>query len=210
MIREDRPHLLLLHLVQLDYFQHRGGREGAEVKPALLRVDAHLGALRQALAQSGLAERTAIIVTGDHGFQDVQRVLFPNQLLADAGLRECPRAGPAWRATVHIAGGAAAVFVNPPGDAPAALRAEAALRSAGPDRFTIVSRHDLDALGAMPGAAFAIEPAPGFELSGSCSPTASRLEAPTLPIAWACTATCPPGRAWRPDSWRPARGCARG
>ncbi len=93
MIREDRPHLLLLHLVQLDYFQHRGGREGAEVKPALLRVDAHLGALRRALAQAGLEERTAIIVTGDHGFEDVQRVLFPNQLLADAGLRECPRAG---------------------------------------------------------------------------------------------------------------------
>ena len=30
VIRDDRPHLLLLHLVQLDYFQHRGGREGAE------------------------------------------------------------------------------------------------------------------------------------------------------------------------------------
>jgi hypothetical protein len=181
MIREDRPHLLLVHLVQLDYFQHRGGREGAEVKPALLRVDAHLGALRRALAQAGLEERTAIIVTGDHGFEDVQRVLFPNQLLADAGLRECPGAGAAWRATVHIAGGAAAVFVNPAGDLTTALRAETALRSAGSDRLTIVSRHDLDALGAMPGAALAIEPAPGFELSGSCSSTASRLETGTLP-----------------------------
>jgi predicted AlkP superfamily pyrophosphatase or phosphodiesterase len=178
VIRADRPHLLLLHLVQLDYFQHRGGREGTEVKPALLRVDGHLGTLQRALAQAGLAERSAIIVTGDHGFQDVQRVLFPNQLLADAGLRECPRAGAAWRATAHIAGGAAAVFAS---DGPAALRAETALRSAGPDRLTIVSRRDLDALGAMPGAAFAIEPAPGFELSGSCSPTASRLEAPALP-----------------------------
>jgi arylsulfatase A-like enzyme len=44
-----------------------------------------------------------------------------------------------------------------------------------------VSRTDLDALGAMPGAAFAIEPAPGFELSGSCSDGAGRLEAPALP-----------------------------
>ena len=181
LIREDRPHLLLLHLVQLDYFQHRGGREGAEVKPALLRVDAHLGALRRALVQAGLAERAAIIVTGDHGFRDVRRVLFPNQLLADAGLRACPRPGPDWRATAHIAGGAAAVFVSSAGDGPAALLAETALRGAGADRLTIVSRAELDALGAMPGAAFAIEPSPGFELSGSCSAPSGRPEGPTLP-----------------------------
>ena len=180
MIREDRPHLLLLHLVQLDYFQHRGGREGAEIKPALLRVDAHLSALRRALAQAGLAERAILIVTGDHGFRDVKRVLFPNQLLADAGLRACPRAGADWRATAHIAGGAAAVFVSPSGEGAATLRAETALRGAGADRFTIVSRSDLDALGAMPGAAFAIEAAPGFELSGSCSSTARRTESSTL------------------------------
>jgi hypothetical protein len=181
MIREDRPHLLLLHLVQLDYVQHRGGREGPEVRPALLRVDAHLGALRRALAEAGLDERAAIIATGDHGFQDVRRVLFPNQLLADARLRACPRAGEDWRATVHIAGAAGAVFVNPPGDGAAVRQAETALRGAGADRLTVVSRTDLDALGAMPGAAFAIEPAPGFELSGSCSAGAGRLEAPALP-----------------------------
>jgi predicted AlkP superfamily pyrophosphatase or phosphodiesterase len=180
IIREDRPHLLLLHLVQLDYFQHRGGREGPEVKPALLRVDAHVGTLRRALTQAGLAERAAIIVTGDHGFRNVRRVLFPNQLLAGGGLRDCPRAGEDWRATVHIAGGAGAVFVNPPGDAALARQAEAALRTAGADRLTIVSRGELDALGAMPGVAFAIEPASGFELSGSCSATAPRLEAPAL------------------------------
>lgn len=177
VIREDRPNLLLLHLVQLDYSQHQGGREGSEVKPALLRVDTHLGTLRRALAQAGIAERTAIIVTGDHGFQDVQRVLCPNQALADAGLRAGPRPGAARRATVHLAGGANAVFVNPAGDAAAGHLAAAALRAVGSERLAIVSRRDLDTMGAMPGAAFAIEPAPGLKRSGSCSATASRLEA---------------------------------
>jgi len=143
-------------------------------------ADSQVGRLLEALEQRHLLDRTVVIVTGDHGFEDVQRVLFPNQLLAAAGLRECPRAGAGWRATVHIAGGAAAVFVNPAGDLTTALRAETALRSAGSDRLTIVSRHDLDALGAMPGAALAIEPAPGFELSGSCSSTAPRFETGTL------------------------------
>jgi Type I phosphodiesterase / nucleotide pyrophosphatase len=176
MIRDARPHLVLLHLVQLDYFQHRGGREGADVKPALARIDAHLGTLRRALTEAGLAERTAIIVTGDHGFQNVERTLSPNQILADAGLRECPRAGHGWRATAHLAGGAAAVFVNPADDAAIALSAETALRQAASGRLTIVSRRELDALGAMPGAAFAIEAAAGFDLVGACGP----IEAPAL------------------------------
>ncbi len=62
-----------------------------------------------------------------------------------------------------------------------ASRAEAALRSAASGRLTIVSRQDLDTLGAMPGAAFAIEAAPGFALSGSCSRPEARTQAPTLP-----------------------------
>jgi Type I phosphodiesterase / nucleotide pyrophosphatase len=180
IIRDARPHLLLLHLVQLDYFQHRGGRAGAEVKPALARVDAHLKTLRRALEDAGIASRTVIIVTGDHGFQDVESTLFPNQVLAAAGLRDCGRTGTGWGATVHIAGGAAAVFVTPPGDLTTTRLAEAALRGAAAGRLTIVSREELDTMGAMPGAAFAIEAAPGFDLSGSCSRPGAKIEAPAI------------------------------
>lgn len=181
MIRQARPNLLLLHLVQLDYFQHRGGRQGPELPRALARVDAHVGAIRQALSEAGIAERAAIVVTGDHGFQDVDRSVFPNQVLAEAGLRECPQAGPGWRATVHVAGAAGAVFVNPPGDAATTARAEAALRQAAGGRFTVIGRHELDAMGAMPGAALGIEATPGVQLGGSCQRGGSRgrrLEAP--------------------------------
>lgn len=180
IIRHARPHLLMLHLVQLDYFQHRGGRAGADVKPALARVDVHLKTLRRALEEAGIAPRAAIIVTGDHGFQDVEQTLFPNQVLAAAGLRDCPRAGNGWRATVHIAGSSAAVFVTPPGDPATARLAEAAFRNAAASRLTIVSREELDAMGAMPGAAFAIEAAPGFDLSGSCLRPEAKREAPAI------------------------------
>ncbi len=180
IIRDARPHLLMLHLVQLDHFQHRGGRAGAGVKPALARVDTHIGTLRRALEEAGVATRTTIVITGDHGFQDVERTLFPNQILAAAGLRDCPRAGDGWRATVHIAGGAAAVFVAPAGDMTTARQAEAALRGAATGRLTIVSREELDAMGAMPGAAFAIEAAPGFDLSGSCSRFGAKREASAI------------------------------
>ena len=176
IIRDARPHLLMIHLVQLDYFQHRGGPAAAEVKPALVRVDAHLATLRRALEESGLAPRTIMVVTGDHGFQGVERTLYPNEMLAAAGLRGCPRAGDGWRATVHIAGGSAAVFVAPAGDAGTARLAEAALRGAAGKRLIIVSREQLDGLGAMSGAAFAIEAATGFDLSGSCTRSATQRE----------------------------------
>jgi arylsulfatase A-like enzyme len=174
IVREARPHLLLLHLVQTDFYQHRHGREAAEVKWAVARADAHVSSILAALREAGLADRAVVVVTGDHGFQDVRREVFPNHVLARAGLRGCPGPGDAWRATAHVAGGAAAVFVNPRGDADAAKAAEAALRAEAGDRYTIVSRAELDGLAAMEGAAFAVEAAAGYTIGGACGRGLSR------------------------------------
>ena len=168
LIREARPHLLLLHLVQTDVFQHRGGRDGADVKPGLARIDAHVGQLVAALAAAGIADRATLLITGDHGFEDYDRSVSPNAVLVRAGLRACPAAGPDWRATAHVSGAAAGVFVNPPSDAEALRLAEAALRAAAPGRFTVLTRRELDELGAMPGAALGLEAAPRFTIDGSC------------------------------------------
>jgi predicted AlkP superfamily pyrophosphatase or phosphodiesterase len=168
IIRQARPRLLLLHLVQTDHFQHRAGRDGAPVKEALERVDAHVGALRRALAEAGLAGRSALVVTGDHGFEDVTRTVHPNVLLVRAGLRACPGPGDGWRATAHVAGGSAAILVNPPGDGAAAAAAEAALRAGAGKRYTVLTRRELEALGAMPDAALAVEAAPGHSIGGDC------------------------------------------
>jgi predicted AlkP superfamily pyrophosphatase or phosphodiesterase len=168
MIRQARPDLLLLHLVQTDFFQHQFGREGAEVKAAVARVDAHIGAIRRALAEAGPADGWVMIVTGDHGFEDVRRGVHPNVLLARAGLRGCPQPGDNWRATAYIASGSAAILVNPPGDAATAAAAESALRSEAGDAYTIVPRAELDALGALPNAAFAIAAAPGYAMGFGC------------------------------------------
>lgn len=168
ILRGMRPRLLLLHLVQADYFQHQGGLAGPDVKPALARVDAHVAAIMTALREAGLAERTAVIVTGDHGFQDVRAAVQVNEILVRAGLRGCPDVGEGWGATVHVSGGGGAVLVNPASRAEAAARAEEALRREARDRYTIVSRPQLDQLGAMPGAAFGLEAAPGWTLGGFC------------------------------------------
>ena len=173
MIRSSRPHLLLLHLIQMDFFQHRGGRDGPDVRPALARIQAHLATLRAALGDAGIADQTVIIVTGDHGFQDFDRRVLPNAVLARGGLRGCPKAGERWRATIHVAGGAAAVFVNPSGSVDALAQAETVLRREARGRYQILTRRQLDELGAMTGAALGIEAAPGYTIGGAC---ARRLE----------------------------------
>ena len=167
IIREARPHLLLVHVVETDVAQHRAGREGPDVKPAVARIDRHLATLRQAIASAGIAERTTIVVTGDHGFQDVRDYVYPNRVLADAGLRGCPRPG-SWRASAHVGGGSAAVFVNPPDDTATIRRAEETLRREARDRYVVLTRAELDAMGAMTGAALALEASPGWAIGSSC------------------------------------------
>jgi predicted AlkP superfamily pyrophosphatase or phosphodiesterase len=167
IIKAARPNLVLLHLVEADLVQHQGGRDAAGVKPAVARLDRHLATLRQAVAAAGIAGRTTIIVTGDHGFQDVTDYVYPNHILTRAGLRACPRAA-GWKATVHVGGGSGAVFVDPPGDAATITRVAVALRRAAADRYTVLTRSELDALGAMPDAALALEAAPGWALGTSC------------------------------------------
>jgi predicted AlkP superfamily pyrophosphatase or phosphodiesterase len=166
IIGRDRPHLLLLHLVEADYVQHQHGRDHPTVKAAVARLDAHLGMLVRALREAGIEERSAVIVTGDHGFQDLERLVYPNVLLVQAGLRSCPGPGEGWRSTAHIAGGAAGIFVS---DAGALALTESVLRAAGERRYRVLTRADLDALDAMPGAALALEAAPGHAFGGECS-----------------------------------------
>jgi len=165
ILRGMRPNLLLLHLVQLDYYQHRGGTNGAEVRPALARIDAHVAAVVAAMREAGIAGETAVIVTGDHGFQDVERTVQVNAILARDGLGGCRTANAEWRATAHVTGGSAAIFVKSATDAAAA---EAALRREARDRYTIVPRRQLDELGAMTGAAFAVEAASGYAFGAAC------------------------------------------
>ena len=167
VIRTARPNLLLLHLVQADARQHQSGRDGAEVKTAVARLDAHVATVRQAIMAAGIADHTTIIVTGDHGFQNVGEYVYPNHVLTRAGLRNCPRASGS-RATVHGSGGAAAVFVDPPDDAALIARTETALRAGAEGRYTVLTRAELDALGAMNGAALGLEAAPGWAIGTSC------------------------------------------
>ncbi|MBI3287753.1 MAG: alkaline phosphatase family protein [Chloroflexi bacterium] len=64
---EARPNLLILHFADVDEAGHRSGWMSTAQLEAVARVDAAIGRLLEALAQSDLLDDTLIIVSADHG-----------------------------------------------------------------------------------------------------------------------------------------------
>lgn len=62
-----RYHLTFIHFRETDAAGHSGGWMGAEYLQALEKIDEALGIVIDAVRASGVWERTAIIVTSDHG-----------------------------------------------------------------------------------------------------------------------------------------------
>jgi predicted AlkP superfamily pyrophosphatase or phosphodiesterase len=175
VFRRYKPNLQFVHLLQVDEVQHRDGREAPSVREAVRRQDANVGRILRAVRDSGLGDRTLVIVTGDHGFVDVDRQACPNALLKGAGMIETDGGRvTSWRALARSSGGSAAVYVKDPRDVPRVgeVLSWGAVAD-GRRRYAVLDRPALDRLGADPEAAFALDPEPGWAFSGAA---ASRLE----------------------------------
>lgn len=86
VIRTRKPNLLLLHLLNVDGTHHKYGPKSAPGYTAVAFADACVGEVLRAIEQTGLKDRTAVIVTSDHGFAPVPKSVRPNVLLRLAGL----------------------------------------------------------------------------------------------------------------------------
>ena len=154
-----KPSLLAFHLIGTDHFMHQVGREGHIVRRAVATADSAINAVLEAAQRAGILDRTAFIVTGDHGFVDVHTSVAPNVWLAEAGLMETQEDRGEWRATFHTAGGAAFLHLKDPNDSAALGQVKKILRNLPPriqKLFRVIDRDGLDAAGAAPDAALAL------------------------------------------------------
>ena len=142
LLRHRPPDLLLLHFLASDCFQHDHGPGSPEARWAIEHVDGLLGRFLDALAETGRADRTDVVVVGDHGFLPSRVVAYPNRVLHEGGM--APGNGTRWRgdreALVVSNGGSAHVYLAP-----------------GPNRDARLGRLR-DVLGAVPGVAAVIGP----------------------------------------------------
>ena len=182
LLETYRPNLLAVHLIETDEFQHEDGRDGHRVRRAVGVADRAVSQIYEAAERAGILERTAFVVTGDHGHVDRHTRLEPNVWLVEAGLHgtaadRSSAEGAAWRAAFHSAGGSAFLYLADPADLAAVDAARAALDKLPPGvrrLFRVVERDELDRLGAAPDAALALNPVPGVDLGDAATGPAVR------------------------------------
>lgn len=168
IIKTHRPHLLLLHLIELDGVHHRNG---PRTKPALEtaeREDGYLGRIVEATRQAGIYDKTTFVVVSDHGFAAIKQRFAPNVLLAKEKLITLDANGKAtdWKAAAWPAGGSCAIVLRDPADKATAAKVTAlfsSLAKAGNSPVKQMSdRAQLSRMGAIPQALLMLEAAPGF------------------------------------------------
>lgn len=163
---EERPTVLAVHLIGPDHFQHSVGREGFAVDRAIAVADVAVGLLLEAAQRLGLADRTAWVITGDHGFVDTHTSLAPNVWLAQAGIA-VDRSGP-WEAVFHGAGAAMFLHLRDPNDAATLERVRAtlaALPASVRALFAVLDRDAIAALGGPTDTPLALSPVAGVRTS---------------------------------------------
>ena len=77
---ENKPNLLLFHLLATDSSQHRYGARSLGGYTALGLADARVKQIVDAVG-----DRATIFVVSDHGFKTYDKIIHPNALLAAKG-----------------------------------------------------------------------------------------------------------------------------
>jgi predicted AlkP superfamily pyrophosphatase or phosphodiesterase len=115
IVREHKPNLLLFHLLTTDAINHSTGPGSQASFTACAYVDRLVGDLLDALGAAGLKDKATLLITTDHGFKKVAKVVFPNVALRKAGLVQVDKEKVSrCDAYVMAQGGMAFVYVNDP------------------------------------------------------------------------------------------------
>jgi predicted AlkP superfamily pyrophosphatase or phosphodiesterase len=86
ILKTRKPNLLMLHLLNTDYANHFNGPDSFASATAYAYADRLVGDVLAAIDESGMREKTTVILTTDHGFKKVTKLAFPNTALRQAGL----------------------------------------------------------------------------------------------------------------------------
>lgn len=155
-----KPDLLAVHFVCTDRFQHIEGRDGPKVRNAVLTADTAVRRIWDAVEKAGISDSTSIIITGDHGFVNVNTSISPNIWLVQNGLIQYEDTRVVWKAMFHGSGPSTFLVLKDKHDTVTLKKVKRVLSSL-PDSvrsmFRIVDKKQLRSVGAAPDAAFALD-----------------------------------------------------
>ncbi len=167
-LRRKKPHLLLVHLLDLDQTRHRYGRGSREAEMCLRDQDGRIDRIVAAAERARIFDRCTFFILGDHGHMDVRCRVNPNVALLEAGLIELNGRGhlAGWRAWANACGGSAQICLSDPEDRDLRDRVRGVLVGLRDDAQagvkTVFDRNDLRRLRTKEEIAFMIEARRGY------------------------------------------------
>ncbi len=173
LIEQMKPHLLLVHLVDLDGTHHRYGPYSDPAFEMTEKQDARVGRLLSALRHAGLSKATTVAIVSDHGFMRIDKLFNPGVALVHAGLIQLDERGrvTSWAAAIHSNGGSAAVYLRDPENRSVARKVEKLFRAyvgpPGRPLRQVLTRPQLDRYGANPRAFLFLEAASHYGLTAN-------------------------------------------
>lgn len=116
VIKERKPNLLFVHLLNCDSTHHLLGPQTPAGYTANAFADACLAKIVDAIEDAGIADKTTICVVADHGFTMTPKAIRPNVILRQQKLLTVT-AGKIGDARIHVVpeGGIGLVYCTEPG-----------------------------------------------------------------------------------------------
>lgn len=183
MLETVRPHLLMLHIFQVDHWQHQRGMWSREAKEAIEAADAQIARLIATAKRIGIWQRTALVIVSDHGFAPVSQRFRPGAVLRELGLVTLDNRNRItdWQAVTLTVSGHAYIYLRDPADSAVqrkvleTFQALAAQPGSGVGR--VYTQREIVELGGDPQAFLALEGAEGFSIASGY--TGERIAGPT-------------------------------
>ena len=174
VIETGRVNLLLLHIAEVDHWQHETGPWSQRAVAAIENADLQIGRVIEAAKTAGTWDQTVMVVVSDHGFARHSHVLRPGVLLRQKGLVTMDEKTPtkiiAWKAQALSSGGSAYIYLKDPAD----VETQRAVRElllglagkAGSGIARVLTAEQVAVMGGDAAAFLAIEAADDFGFAG--------------------------------------------
>ncbi|MBD0326511.1 MAG: alkaline phosphatase family protein [Pyrinomonadaceae bacterium] len=183
VIERKRPQVFLMHLFDLDHFEHDFGPFTPEANAILEKTDAYVARILAAAERAGTLNETAVFIVSDHGFLPISQQIHPGVLLERAGLLKVSEEKDAqgrtrtvvkeWRALPYTSSGSCAIILRDPKDTDALKRVRAvfqdftegkssAFPGMGKKSLRVLEAREIRSLHADPRASFVLEAEDGY------------------------------------------------
>jgi predicted AlkP superfamily pyrophosphatase or phosphodiesterase len=171
IITQKKPELMLIHFAELDSKKHAYGIDSEKVMEALRRQNERIGKIINAVRKAGIESSTTFVITGDHGFINIQNKININEEFRKHGLIDVDESLNivGWKAFVNACDGSAYVYIKNSGDNKTKAKVRSILedlmkaKNSGIER--VFDSSEIYKLGADRNAEFMLEAREGYYFS---------------------------------------------